>query len=155
MDPLQEPPHPPTPTTPVDWGFWDPSAQFYCSPRRADAPSDPRNTSTTSTSSKGENALLRKLLLRRLADLNKITSKVVDDDTDLEKVKVLHTRTVPKVEKAVRELENTLQQYSRICDPIDLADLSDQVDAATEEATKFIDNIAALYDELRTWIKWL
>ena len=68
----------------------------------ADAPNDPRNTSTTWTSSKGENALLWKLISRRLADLNKITSKVVDDDTDLEKV--LHTRTVPKVEKAVREL---------------------------------------------------
>ena len=57
-----------------------------------------------------------------MADLNKITSKVVDDDTDLEKVKVLHTRTVPKVENAVRELENTLPQYSRICDPIELDD---------------------------------
>ena len=67
--------------------------------------------------------------------------------TDLEKVKSLHTRTVPKVEKAVRELENTLQQYSRICDPINLDDLSDQVDAATEEATKFVDNIAALYNK--------
>ena len=85
--------------------------------------------------------------MRRLADLKKITSKVVDDDTDLEKVKVLHTRTVPKVEKAVRELENTLQQYSRIYEPIDLDDLSDQVDTATEEATKFVDNIVALYDE--------
>ena len=31
--------------------------------------------------------MLRKLILRRLGDLNKITSKVVDDDTDLEKVK--------------------------------------------------------------------
>ena len=72
-----------------------------------DAPSDPRNTSTTSTSSKGENGLLRKLILKRLADMNKITSKVVDDDTDLKKVKVLGTRTVPKLEKAVRELENT------------------------------------------------
>ena len=77
-------------------------------------PNDSKNTSMTSTYSKGENALLRKLILRRLADLNKITFKVVDDETALEKVKVLHTRTVPKVEKAVCELENTLQQYSRI-----------------------------------------
>ena len=116
---------PPTPTTPVDWGFCDPNAHLCCSPRCVDVPSNLRNTSTTSTSSRGESGLLRKLILKRLVDLNNITSKVVDDDTELEKVKVLHTRTVPKVEKAVRELENTLQQYSRICDPIDLDDLSD------------------------------
>ena len=108
---------------------------------------DARSTSITLTSSKGESGLLRKLILKRLADLNKITVKTFDDDTDLEKVKALFTRTVPKVEKAVCELENTLQQYSRICDPIDLDDLSDQVDAATEEATKFVDSIAVLYDK--------
>ena len=47
-----------------------------------------------------------------MVDLNKITAKPVDDSTDLEKIKLLFTRTVPKVEKAVRKLENTLQQYS-------------------------------------------
>ena len=58
----------------------------------------------TLTSSRGESRLLRKLILKRLANLNKITSKVVDDDTNLEKINALHTRTVPKVEKAVCEL---------------------------------------------------
>ena len=82
-----------------------------------------------------------------MADLNKITAQTVDDDTDLEKVKVLFTRMVPKVEKALRDLENTLQQYSRLCNPDDLDDLSEQVKAATEEATRFMDSIGILYDE--------
>ena len=90
MDPLQEPPRPPTPTTPVDRDFCDPNAHLCCSPWRVDPPCDARNTSTTSTSSRGESGLLRKLILKRLAELNNITSKVVDDDTDLENVKALH-----------------------------------------------------------------
>ena len=74
----------------------------------------------TSTSTRGENALLRKLIIRRMADLNRIMSKVVDDNTDLQKVKSLQTGTVPRVEKAVPELESTLRPYSRICDPTEL-----------------------------------
>ena len=85
---------------------------------------------------KGEHRLLRKLILRRMAELNRTTSKVVDENTDLEKIKSLQIGTVPKVEKSVRELEPTLQQYAKICDPNELDDLSDQVDAAIEEATK-------------------
>ena len=38
VDPLQEPPRPPTPTKPVDWGFCDPNAHLCCSPRRVDEP---------------------------------------------------------------------------------------------------------------------
>ena len=69
--------------------------------------------------------------MKRMADLIKITAQTVNDDTDLDKVKLLFTRTVPKVEKAVRQLENTLQQYSRLADPHDLDDLTEQVKAAT------------------------
>ena len=109
----------------------------------------------TLTSTRGENALLRKLIVRRMADLNRITSKVVYDNTDLEKVKSKQTGTVPRVEKAVCELESTLRQYSRICDPTKLDDVSDQVDTAIEETTKFVDNIAALYDENEGYVPGL
>ena len=84
----------------------------------------------TSASTQWGNALLRKLIIRGMADLNRITSKVVDDNTDWEKVKSTQTGTVPRVQKAVRELESALRQYSRICDLTELDDMSDQVDAA-------------------------
>ena len=58
--------------------------------------------------------------MKRMANLIKITAQTVNDDTDLDKVKLLFTRTVPKVEKAVRELENTLQDYARLADPMTL-----------------------------------
>ena len=61
--------------------------------------------------------------MRRMADLNRITFKVVDDNTDLEKVKSLETGTVPRVEKAVQDLESTLRQCWRICDPTELDDV--------------------------------
>ena len=51
------------------------------------------------------------------------------------------------MEKAICELENTLQQYSRLADPNDFDDLTEQVEAATEEATRFVDAIGVLYDE--------
>ena len=90
---------------------------------------------------------MRRLILKRMADLNKITAQTVNNDTDLVKVKLLFTRTVPKVEKAVRKLENTLQQYSRLADPDDLDDLTEQVEAATKEAMRFMDIIGVLYNE--------
>ena len=46
---------------------------------------DARSTSITLTSSKGESNLVRKLILKRMADLNKITAQTVDDDSDLDK----------------------------------------------------------------------
>ena len=94
--------------------------------------------------------------MKRMVDLIKITTQTVNDDTDLKKVKLLFTRTVPKVEKAVRKLENILQHYSRLADPDDLDDLTEQVEAATEEATRFVDIIGVLYDKnegIRAWTK--
>ena len=85
--------------------------------------------------------------MKRIADLNKITAKKITDDTDLEKIKLLFTRTVPTVEKAVPELENTLLKYSRLADPDGLVDLTEQVEAATEEATGFVDTVGELYDD--------
>ena len=77
--------------TPVDRGFCDPSAHLCCSPRPLDVFHNVRNTSAASTSSRGESNLLMKLILKQMADLNKITPKKVNDDTDLEKVKLLFT----------------------------------------------------------------
>ena len=82
-----------------------------------------------------------------MADLNKITAKKVSDNKDLKKIKLLFTQTAPKVEKAVQELENTLQQYSRLADHDDLEDLTEQVEAITEEATRFTDAVGELYDD--------
>ena len=69
----------------------------------------------------------------------------MDENTDLEKIKDLKLSTVPKVEKSVRELESTLRQYAKICDPDELDDLSDQVETAIEKATTFVENIASIY----------
>ena len=85
--------------------------------------------------------------MRRMAELIKTTSKVVEENTDLEKIKDLQLGTVPKVEKSVRELESTLRQYEKICDLVELDGLSDQVESAIEKATLFKENIASLYDE--------
>ena len=54
VEPLQEIHCPPTPTTPVDQGFCDPSAHLCCFPRPLDVFHDVRNTSAASTSSRGE-----------------------------------------------------------------------------------------------------
>ena len=99
-----------------------------------------------SMSTRGEHGLLRRLM-RRMAELLKTSSKVVDENTDLEKIKDLQLGTVPKVEKSVRELESTLQQYAKIFDPDKLDDLSNQVETANEKAMTFVERIACLYDE--------
>ena len=65
---------------------------------------------TQLTSTRGETTLVRKFIMRRITELNKITSQVVNDDTELEKVKSLQMGTVPRVEKAIQELETALQQ---------------------------------------------
>ena len=85
--------------------------------------------------------------MRRMAELIKTLSKVVDENTDLEGIKDLQLGTVPKVEKSVRELESTLCQYAKICNPDELDDLSDQVETAIKKATTFVERIACLYDE--------
>ena len=74
---------------------------------------------------------LMKLLIKRIAELHKIAAKKVSDDTDLEKIKLLFNQTVPTVEKAVRELEKYLREYSRLADPDDLENMSARVEAAS------------------------
>ena len=62
VEPLQEIPRPPTPTTPVDRGFCDPSALLNYSPRPLDVSYDVRNTSAASTSSRGKHYIKEALV---------------------------------------------------------------------------------------------
>ena len=43
-----------------------------------------------------------------------------NETTDLEKLKYLQTKTVPRVEKAISELESTLQKLATMCDDNEL-----------------------------------
>ena len=99
-------------------------------------PNDRRNTSTTFTDS--EATLLRKSTLRRLLHLCQVINQPIIEDTDLEKLKSLQNGVIPRVEKAILELESALQKYSRIANPMDLDEVTDQVDPVIEEASNFI-----------------
>ena len=106
VEPLQENPHPLTPTSPVDRDFCDPAAFLSYSPRPLDV------SSAVSVTSRGESTTLRNLLFKKIAELHKVAAKTVNEDTDLEKIKLLFIRTVPTVEKLVREMEKYLRDYS-------------------------------------------
>ena len=135
------------PMTPVDRGFCNPSALLNYSPMPLDVSYDVRNTSAASTSSRGESTTLRKLLFKRIVELHKLAAKKVKDDTDLEKNKLLFNRTVPTVEKAVREVEKFPREYSQLKDPDDLEDMSAWVEAESQEAVRFTELVGELYDE--------
>lgn len=60
--------------------------------------------------------MIQRGLMRQVDRLRELISPVVNDDTDLEKIKVLHTAAIPSVKKAIMELESTLQRYSQACD---------------------------------------
>ena len=72
-----------------------------------------------------------------MAELHRVAAKTVNEDTDLEKIKLLFNRTVPTVDKLVREMEKYLRDYSRFADPDDLDDMSERVEAASQEAARF------------------
>ena len=72
-------------------------------PDACTGPNDPRNTWTASTT--GEAGLLRKSILRGLNGLRKVINQPVNEDTDLEKLKSLQNGVIPRVEKAILELE--------------------------------------------------
>ena len=82
-----------------------------------------------------------------MAELHKVAAKTVNEDTDLEKIKLLFNRTVPTVEKLVREMEKYLRDYSGFADPDDLNDMSERVEAASQEAARFTELVGELYDE--------
>ena len=54
---------------------------------------------------------------------------------------------ISRVEKAVLELETALQKYSRICDPMDLEEVSNQVDESINEATNFITTVTSICND--------
>ena len=101
-----EDPRPASPEVLLYWDFCNTSVQASSSPRRdhVPAPSDQRNTTTSSVSTKGETILVKKSILRRLDNLKEITDQPVNEDTVLKKLKSLQTETGPRVEKAILEL---------------------------------------------------
>ena len=123
----------------------DVQAQSSLIPDAPAGPNDPRNTSTTSTN--GEATLLRKSTLRCLQHRRKVISQPDNEDTDLEKLKSLQNRVIPREEKAMLELESALQKYSQIADPMDFGVVTDQVDPVIEEASNFITTVTSLYDD--------
>ena len=56
----------------------------------------------------------------------------------MEKLKNLHDRFIPRVEKMVQDIESDLQKYSR---------LADQVDPIVKEVSNFVATITSLYDD--------
>ena len=67
--------------------------------------------------------------------------------TDLEKLKFLQTKTVPRVEKAISELESTLQKLALMCDVEELDTNTATVDSIIQEAGHFITQVTRLYNE--------
>ena len=44
--------------------------------------------------------MIQRGLMRQMGQLRELISPVINDDMDLEKIKALHTATIPSVEKA-------------------------------------------------------
>ena len=66
---------------------------------------------------------------------------------NLKKLKYLQTKTVPQVEKAIMELQTTLQKFSRTCNDAELDQMTATVDEIIEEATKFVTQVTCLSNE--------
>ena len=62
----------------------------------------------------------------------------------MEKLKNLHDRFIPRVEKMVQDIESDLQKYSRVADLMVLDEVIDQVDPAVKEASNFVATITSL-----------
>ena len=106
---------------------------------------DLRNTSMASSS--GEATMLRKILIRKMEALEKIVGQPVDNGTEMERLKNLHDRVIPRVEKMVHDIESDLQKYSRVANLMELEEVFDQVDPIVEEASNFVATITSLYDD--------
>ena len=70
-----------------------------------------------------------------------------NETTDLKKLKYLQTKTIPKVEKAIRELESTLQKLATMCDDEELDANTVTVVSIIQEASQFITQVTRLYNE--------
>ena len=84
----------------------------------------------------------------RQVDWLKVTLDDSANETkDLEKLKYLPSKIVPRVEKAIMELESTLQRLATICDDEELDMNTATVDSIIAEASQFITQVTRLYNE--------
>ena len=67
--------------------------------------------------------------------------------TDLEKLKFLQTKTVPRVEKAISKLKSTLQKLATMSDDEVLVANTITMDTIIQEASHFIAQVTRLYNE--------
>ena len=98
------------------------------------------------TSSRGQ-APVKKSILRQVDDLRMTLDEAEEDGTDLEKIKYLQTKMVPRVEKAISELEHAVQKMALVCDDEEMDEISITTDAAIREASQFIRRTAQAYQE--------
>ena len=70
-----------------------------------------------------------------------------NETTDLEKLKYLQTKIVPRVEKAIMELESTLQRLAATCDDEELDMNTATVDSIIAEVSQFVTQVTKLNNE--------
>ena len=85
--------------------------------------------------------------MRQVDWLKKTLVDSANETTDLEKLKYLQTKTVPRVEKAISDLESTLQKLAAMCDDEELDQDTDTVDSIIQEAGDFITQVTRLYNK--------
>ena len=85
--------------------------------------------------------------MRQVDWLKKTLVDSANETTDLEKLKYLQTKTVPRVEKAISDLESTLQKLAAMCDDKELDLNTATVDSIIQEAGDFITQVTHLYNE--------
>ena len=90
---------------------------------------------------------IRKSIMRQVDALKSTINDTTNENTDLEKLKYLQIKTVPRVEKAIIELESSLQKFSRTCDDAELDLMTATVYEIIEEATRFVTQVTRLYNE--------
>ena len=88
----------------------------------------------STTSSRSNVATVRKSILRQVEWLRKNLLDSANETTDLEKLKYLQTKDVPRVEEAISELESTLQKLASMCDDEELDLNTATVDSIIQEA---------------------
>ena len=121
--PIVHPSQPSTPDQSFHRDFCETDVQMTISSRRIEpAPTSrgPEGISIFTTSSRGSVTTIRKSILRQVEWLRTMLLDSANETTDLEKLKFLQTKTVPRVEKAISELESTLQKLATMCDDEEL-----------------------------------
>ena len=118
LDPGPQVPHldvsqPSTPDRSLTRDFRNPNVQVSSSPRIDPTPASGGHggISVSTTSSRGEITTIRKSIMRQVDALKSTINDTVNENTDLDKLKYLQTKTVTPVEKAIMELKTTLQKF--------------------------------------------